>query len=393
MKRTLVLALALVALVLAACGGSTQAAASSDASSSGRGRPAEPGRPPHAGRPAEVVDEEPAPLRMNDVQSRGTHNSTHRDPKGVVTDRPEIGWGYSHRPITAQLEEQGVRQLELDVHWNPAKGEFEVYHVWLADDRTTCDELRACLAEVDRWLADHPSSSPVMVMIEPKDAELEDGDPFTRPLDDAAYDRLDEVLLSSVDRVVTPDSVTTAGKTLRSSIVEDGWPLLDDVRGSVVYVLDGDDHAARYSDGWTSLAGRAMFVQAPDPASPVAAFVSRSGDGDKYERMRSLVAQNFMIRDLTEDFEAAKAAGAHFISTDFPESLELSGDPGAPSRCNPVSSVGVPCTDRTVESHDPHGYPVPADPSDGYDQVVVDKVDRIVIGSAESAGALVGVEP
>ena len=385
MKRTLVLAL--VALVLAACDGSTTQAASSAASA--RGRPAEPGRPPHAGRPVEVVDEEPAPLRMNHVQSRGTHNSTHRDPKGVVTDRPEIGWGYSHRTLTAQLEEQGVRQIELDVHWNPSAGRFDVYHVWLADDRATCDELRACLGEVDRWLADHPSSGPVMVMIEPKDADLEDGDPFTQPLDDEAYDRLDEVLRASVQRVVTPDSVTTAGKTLRSSIVEDGWPLLDAVRGSVVYVLDGDDHAARYSDGWTSLAGRAMFVQAPDPASPVAAFVSRSGEGDKYERMRTLVAQGFMVRDLTEDFEAAKAAGAHFISTDFPESLELSGDPGAPSRCNPVSSAGVPCTDRAVESHDPHGYPVPAEPSDEYDQVVVDKVDRIVIGSVESATGLV----
>lgn len=332
------------------------------------------------------VSEAAPPLRMNDLQSRGTHNSTHRDPKGVITDHESIGWGYSHRTLTAQLEEQGVRQLELDVHWNWAKQDFDVYHVWFADDRTTCDTLRACLGEVDAWLRDHPASAPVMVMIEPKDDELEDGDPFTSPMDAHAYEVLDEILRSSVARVVTPDSVTTPGKTLRSSIVEDGWPRLDDVRGSVVYVLDGDDDGAFYSGDWSSLAGKAMFVQAPDPASPVAAFVTRSGEGDKYARMADLVAQGFMVRDLTTDYETAKAAGAHFISTDFPEELALSDDPAAPSRCNPVSAPAS-CKDRRIETHVPHGYPVPPDPSDDYDQVVADEVDRLVVGSAESAGA------
>lgn len=362
-------------------------------------------------------------LRLNDIQARGTHNSTHLDPKGVVTDGDPFNWGYSHRTLTGQLEEQGVRQVEIDVHYNWAKDDFDVYHVWFGDDRTTCDTLAGCLGEIRDWSDDHPSSAPLMLLIEPKDAGApyslasgstdpeshlpEDGDPFTRPLDEAAYDRLDELLLASFGgsmadggRVVTPDDVNADGTDLRTTITGTGWPLLDDVRGHVLFVLDGDDHAVPYSGGYTSLDGRTMFVQAPADA-PVAAFVSRDGtrvNGEtKYERMARLVADGFMIRDLTspDQFEVAKAAGAHFLSTDFPDRLTLSKDPDAPSRCNPVtiSTSARTCTDTDIEQHPAHDYPVPADPGDGYDQVAADEVDRSVVGSVESVTALAEAPP
>lgn len=362
-------------------------------------------------------------LRLNDVQVRGTHNSTHRDPRGVVTDQSPFGWGYSHRNLTAQLEEQAVRQVEIDVHYNWARDDFDVYHVWFGDDRVTCDTLSGCLGELRRWSDAHPDSAPIMVLIEPKDAGApysfpsgstdpeshlpEDGDPFTRPLAAAAYDRLDEILLTSFDgpvstggRVLTPDDVTAPGDTLRTSVLRDGWPRLDDLRGQTLFVLDGPDHATAYSDGLTDLSDRAMFVQAA-PASPVAAFVSRDGQRlpgeSKYDRMRRLVAQGFMVRDLTspEDFDAARAAGAHFLSTDVPDELVLSSDPVAVAACNPVTTAasGRVCRDRDIEAHVAHGYVVPSDPSDDYDQVVVDKVDRLVIGSVESVVSFLTAPP
>jgi hypothetical protein len=399
---------ALVALLLgAASSAASTASSSASAPDPERGRPAEPGRPPGAGKP---VDEEPDPdpdepaaLRLNHLQSRGTHNSTHRDPKGVITDRETFGWAYSHRTLTAQLEEQAVRQVELDVHWNWAKDDFDVYHVWFGDDRSTCDTLTACLDELRAWSDDHSGHAPLMVLVEPKDgmppSDLpEDGDPFTKRFDAAGYARLDEVVRASwPDRVVMPDAVTTPGKTLRASVTEDGWPLLDDVRQHAMFVVDGDADGAAYSDGWTSLAGRPMFVQAPDDA-PVAAFVGRDGErlpGEgKYDRMRRVVAAGFLVRDLAgpSGFVAAEAGGAHFISTDFPDELALSGDPAAPSRCNPVTAPAG-CTDAAVETHEPHGYEVPPDPRDSHDQVVADKVDRLVVGSAESAVAAATAEP
>lgn len=406
MKRAAAVVALLAVLLTAASSGAVVAAGSSSSPDPDHGRPEEPGKPPWAGPP--VADPDPDPdeheaLRLNHVQSRGTHNSTHRDPKGVITDHPTFGWAYSHRTLTAQLEEQAVRQVELDVHWNWAKDDFDVYHVWFGDDRSTCDTLTACLDELRAWSDDHPGHGPLMVLVEPKDGmpptDLpEDGDPFTKRFDDRGYARLDEVIRASwPDRVVTPDAVTTPGKTLRASVTEDGWPLLDAVRQHALFVVDGDADGAAYSAGWTSLAGRTMFVQAPDDA-PVAAFVGRDGarlPGEgKYDRMRRLVAAGFLVRDLAgpDGFEAAKAGGAHFISTDFPDELALSDDPAAPSRCNPVTAPDG-CTDLAIETHEPHGYDVPPDPTDSYDQVVADKVDRLVVGSAESAAALATAEP
>ncbi|MDX6234830.1 MAG: hypothetical protein QOH68_3958, partial [Nocardioidaceae bacterium] len=121
-----------------------------------------------------------ASLRVNHVQARGTHNSTHRDHNGTLPGVAE--WDYDHRPLVEQLEDQDVRQVELDVHYNWAKDVFEVYHVWFGDDRATCDLLETCLRQVRSWSDAHPRHLPILVMIEPKDAQLEDEDPFTSPL-------------------------------------------------------------------------------------------------------------------------------------------------------------------------------------------------------------------
>ncbi|MFA5890444.1 MAG: Ca2+-dependent phosphoinositide-specific phospholipase C [Actinomycetota bacterium] len=351
-------------------------------------------------------------LRLNDVQARGTHNSYHRDPKFPGRDADQLGWDYSRKPLPNQFEEQDVRQVELDVHYNWARDDFEVYHAWFADDRTTCELLSECLALLRSWSDAHPTAHPIAVLIEPKDAgppkntELpENGDPFTRPFTAAEYDKLDRVLfdafggaLADGGRVITPDDVTTAGKTLRDSITTDGWPLLDTLRGDVLYLLDGSDHAEPYSDGWTSLAGRAMFVQA-EPEQAVAAFVGRDGarlaGEDKYGRMQRLVAQGFMVRDLVSpsEFDVAKAAGAHFLSTDAPDELILSASPGAPSRCNPVTTVARSCDDLSIETHahTPGYEPPPDTTSDETDQVLYEKADRLVVRSVESAAEYLGL--
>jgi hypothetical protein len=345
--------------------------------------------------------------RLNHLQARGTHNSYHRDPGHPLGDA--VGWDYSHQRLARQLEEQGVRQVELDVHYNWARRDFEVYHAWLGDDRTTCDLLRDCLREIREWSDARPGHHPVMVLVEPKDGGPprntglpEDGDPFTHPIGPDEYDLLDEILLEAFDgprsaggRVLTPDDLTRPGSTLRQSVLTEGWPLIDDVRQHVLYVIDGNEHGRDYSDGWSSLAGRAAFVQ-PRADQPVAAFVSRSGNeipgASKYERMAQLVADGFMVRDYVgpSGFEAAKAGGAHFISSDEPEKLHLSDHPRAPSRCNPVTAPER-CRDTDIEFHRPGPGPdLPDEPSDEPDQVLADRVDRLVVRSAESVAAFVG---
>src|SRR5687767_9095184 len=49
-------------------------------------------------------------LRLNQLQSKGTHNSYH------MMSLPIPPWHYTHLPFDQQLETQGVRALEMDVH-------------------------------------------------------------------------------------------------------------------------------------------------------------------------------------------------------------------------------------------------------------------------------------
>ncbi|HVM09472.1 MAG TPA: Ca2+-dependent phosphoinositide-specific phospholipase C [Acidimicrobiales bacterium] len=325
------------------------------------------------------------PLRMNHVQARGSHNSTHQDHNGSLPGVPP--WDYSHPALDVQLEEQGVRQVELDLHFNWARDDIEVYHVWFADDRSSCTLLRDCLALIRSWSDAHPGHHPLLVLLEPKDGPLEDEDPFTRPFGTYEYQRLDEILREVwPDRVVTPDSVTGRGTTLRQSIVERGWPKLADVRQHVTFLIDGDDHGTAYSNGYTSLAGRMSFVQAPEE-SPVAAFVGRGGGSGKYDRMSRLVAQGFMVRDLAGDPRAALAAGAHYISNDTP-TMSAYDDAGMrPSRCNPVTTLDVSCTAEAIETHAHRdGYATSGTVSgDDPAAVIGDKVDRLVVRSATAA--------
>ncbi len=75
-------------------------------------------------------DDEPA-LRMNQVQVLGSHNSYHLAPDQAVLDgvaafsaplAAELD--YSHRTLTEQLHEFGIRQFELDVYPDPDGSRF-----------------------------------------------------------------------------------------------------------------------------------------------------------------------------------------------------------------------------------------------------------------------------
>jgi hypothetical protein len=72
----------------------------------------------------------PAPERMNDIQTVGTHNS-YKQPMPAQTmakiratnPRMADALDYSHRPLTEQLD-AGARQLEIDVNYDPQGGYY-----------------------------------------------------------------------------------------------------------------------------------------------------------------------------------------------------------------------------------------------------------------------------
>jgi hypothetical protein len=80
-------------------------------------------------------------LSIFHAQLEATHNSDHLRPESTLID-----WQYEHAPLDVQLEEQGVRGLELDVHWEPRLGAHRVFHLTRVDARCSCELFVECLA-------------------------------------------------------------------------------------------------------------------------------------------------------------------------------------------------------------------------------------------------------
>ncbi len=275
-------------------------------------------------------DAAPGPdLRLNHLQARGTHNSYHLP---TPLDIPELK--YEHRPLDEQLENQGVRQFELDVHWDPATDRFLVHHIPRIDENSTCPRLADCLGLLKAWSDAHPAAHALFVFLEPKD----DVDRY-KIHDHFPALEADVLSVWPRERIVTPDDVRGARASLSEAIALDGWPSIEATRGKIVLVLLDEAIARdRYLAWQPDLRGRLLFPLAPAD-HPQAAFFSENSAATNEAAVRDLVARGFVVRTLVEDeaeSAAALRAGAHLISTDHPDALDL-GD-GAPSRCNPVSA-------------------------------------------------------
>ena len=338
-----------------------------------------------------------APLRLNDLQVLGSHNSYKAAIDSSLMRllrqrRPETARAldYAHPPLREQLR-LGLRSLELDVYHDPNGGRyadprgpelveaqglppgppydpngrmeapgFKVLHVQGLDFRSTCLTFRECLREVRAWSTAHPQHVPVIITLNAKDDSV--GRPgFAEPLpfDASAFDALDAEIRSvfGPDQLITPDDVRGTAPTLRAAAQDEQWPRLDEARGRVMFVLDETGRKLdAYRRGHPSLRGRAMFADAPED-SPEAAVHILNQPLEQGDRIRRLVEAGYMVRTradantveartgTTRRRDAAFASGAHVISTDYyrPDptlgtdyEVDLPG--GLPARCNPVAA-------------------------------------------------------
>jgi hypothetical protein len=341
-------------------------------------------------------------VRLNHIQVLGTHNSYHVAPEpallAALGERAR-NIEYTHRTLTDQLSRLGIRKFELDVFADPAGGRFarpaafrmvkglepvgphledpgfKVLHTQDLDYRTTCTTLKACLTEIRNWSRSNRSHVPIMVMIEAKDAILDDpkGVGYVRPHPIGAVElaALDQEIRSvfSDDHVITPDDVRGRRPTLAEAIRLDGWPTLRSSRGKVLFALDNTDaHRTEYLLGHPTLERRMLFVSSP-PGEPSAAFIKMNeAIGEEESRIRAHVRDGFLIRtraDIpTEEArtgstvrrDSAFRSGAHYVSTDYPETSPFGSGylarlPGAEAwsaRCNPVNAPEG-CRDEWLE--------------------------------------------
>lgn len=292
-------------------------------------------------------------LRVTDLALRGTHNSYHVEPPFPV----DASHRYTHAPLDVQLEEQGVRVLEIDIH-RSADG-FEVFHLPIVDDVSTCDGFVECLEMVREWSDAHRHHLPITIWIEVKDEVGGLPIPDTAPV---------ERVLRGVfgdDRIFTPDDLRGGAATLQDAIAGQGWPTLRKTRGQVIVALIDDDAIAeRHTRGFTTLDGRTMFARvAPDQFDLPWAAIAKLGvyEGADIEAAHDaglFVGANVCGAGESDDecFDARDAAileGVHMMQDDFPvpvpgQAYALGPADGTPALCNEVTAPAL-CTQSSLE--------------------------------------------
>jgi hypothetical protein len=332
-------------------------------------------------------------ILMNQVQYLGTHNSYKKriraDLFEILTAYvPDLAptLEYSHIPLQQQFENQGIRQIELDVFDDPEGGLYathralslvnedtasgipeldepglKVLHVQEVDYETTCHSFVRCLTEIKIWSDNHPGHLPITVLVEVKDEVIPDplNLNFVIPLEFGveALNRIDAEILSVFppEQLIVPDDVRGDFVTLELAVLTEGWPPLSQARGKIMFALDNSGAARElYIDGHISLEGRILFTDSP-AGTPEAAFMKRNNPLSNPGDIEFLVGLGYMVRTRadsdtvqsrtgdTSQREAALSSGAHFISTDYPVpdpnfsdyQVQLPG--GNIARCNPIN--------------------------------------------------------
>ncbi|GAB3203531.1 Ca2+-dependent phosphoinositide-specific phospholipase C [Nocardia tengchongensis] len=357
-------------------------------------------------------------LRLNQIQTMGTHNSYHQGlipqglPPSLLAKYPDprltMGLDYKHKPLSEQLSQLGVRSVELDVYADPNGGSFvdtpmlaevgaptrmadpawaqpglKVFHIPQADQQTTCVKFTTCLGELKRWSDANPGHAPIMVFTEFKDVDFLGTAPHP-PIQQwgpADYNRVDAEVRSVLanNKLITPDDVKGNHPTLEAAVLAKDWPTLAESRGKFMFVdcncLVGDRHRRDYLRADGSLSGRVMFPTS-QPGNPDAAVILEDESVPNAARIRQLVEAGYMVRTRADSNtvearandpaarDAAFASGAQFVSTDYPEpdprlntgySVQVPG--GTPARCNPVNAPAN-CRPQDIENPDfLHGSP------------------------------------
>ena len=308
-------------------------------------------------------------IRLNQMQALGTHNSYHTYPKPGLDAIESLQ--YFEDPLDVQLQDQGVRQFELDVNvTNDGSDSFAVVHVQGIDEGTTCRAFLDCLTTIRTWSQAHPQHAPIAILLELKDNDFALANlPFSNWVA-PDLDRLDTAIRSvfGENEMFTPDDLRGGHATLPEAIATDGWPEINAVRGQVMFMMDnGAPFRGWYRDGHPALSGRAIFTNA-NPGDDDAAFVKRNDAKGSFADIQSLIAQGYVIRTRTDSDtvearvndtsvrDAAFAGGATWVSSDFVVPGRAFGTPyvvaipgGTPARCNPINAPSW-CTSNLIEA-------------------------------------------
>lgn len=211
-------------------------------------------------------------LKLNQIQVIGSHNSykSQMAPElleylSKVNPSASQSLGYAHIPLEEQLD-LGLRNLELDVYHDPQGGKFaypkgleiikasggsipdydtndalskpgmKLFHIQDLDFQSHYLLFADALKALKKWSEEHPTHSPVFILINAKDGNI----PGTRPILPFTATALDSIDLEiktnlGMEHLITPDMVKGNYDNLEQAVLAGNWPNLDQVRGKFLF--------------------------------------------------------------------------------------------------------------------------------------------------------------
>lgn len=304
------------------------------------------------GEDAASIDAPGGGIALNEIQVAGTHNSYHVKPATVF----DASHDYTHKPLDQQFD-GGVRAIELDVH--QGENGREIYHIAAIDPDTTCMNFVDCLQTINTWSDAHPDHTPIFVWLEIKDST------GGMPITDLVGVESDVTSVFSADDLITPEFLRGTHASPRARIDAEGWPLLPDVAGRVMFiVLNRDAHAERYTHGFAHLDDRIMFANAVEAQFDLPWVVVTKIEGDLTQPSivvahdkNLLIATNVCGASSTDTVCTTRnvdavASGFHMLKDDLPFLVDgrdyvLTLPEGSPG-CNPATASAA-CDAATLE--------------------------------------------
>jgi len=162
----------------------------------------------------------------------GLHNTYHQygPLKDVVAE-----WGYAN-PRFTDLLNKGMREIEIDIHYDPDSGQFHVYHLQMLDQASSCICLSYCLQEIKNWSDNNPGHSWIWVWIEPRGFATGDlwcdRERYAQEGTDTVMTTINDIF---GDKILLPETVRGNFSSMQEALKTNGWPTNGELYGKIIF--------------------------------------------------------------------------------------------------------------------------------------------------------------
>lgn len=309
-------------------------------------------------------------IPINQIRIIASHNSYKKKPHPKVLrflkkfqdklgdqNNPDL-IDYGHLPFSEQFDNYGIRGIELDVNYDPKGGHykrrrvnlflfgqrqrlkgnalkkpgFKILHISDVDFETNYLTLKSAIEAIKSWSDLHPGHFPIYINLEAKGSHPANESKSLKrlgfkkciPFDRKAFLDLEQEISATLtpDQIFKPSDFKKSYSSLQERVEAEGWPLLDEVRGRFIFILEGNNnHIYRTFE-------RPLFFQYGNQSDVNTVFLLRNNAIASEKEIRELTSE-FIVRTRSDagsvesrannynTWNAALRSGAQIISTDY----------------------------------------------------------------------------